>query len=358
MQKFIYQYFSPKGLRLNKRVSNSSRLILIEAEKHGVTWEVMPGTQVVTLTYKGKQVSYYHQVPSTTTALAMYTTQDKKTTGNILHEAGVSTPKGYVITPQDTFEFHEEVFNTLKKPLVVKPSSGDLGDNISINVTNYSEFQEALELALSYDTKEPTAIVEEMFQGNEYRILATQTAVIGILNRVPANVTGDGASSIKQLIANKNAEEIRSEDGLHSHLKIKMDVDLRKNVIKQGLTLDSILELDRQIFLRKVSNISKGGDAIDCTDLAHPSVKALALKAMNTIPGLSFAGIDFMTSDITKEQTDSSYVIIEINDSPGFDIHDAPYEGQNRHAAEEFFYLLFPELRNHKLLPAAWLRGE
>jgi D-alanine-D-alanine ligase-like ATP-grasp enzyme len=347
---YIYQHFSPKGLRLDKRVSNSSRLVLKEAEQHGVSWIINPGTQVVQLSYAGKEASYYHQVPSSTTALAIYTAQDKKTTGHLLDAAGVSVPKGYRVMPSDTFEYHEEVYNALKKPLVVKPSNGDLGDNITIHITTYPEYQEALVLALSYDSKEPSAIVEEMFEGKEYRILATQDKVIGILNRVPANVIGDGSSSIRQLIAQKNAEEIRSEDGLHSHLKIKMDADLRRNIIKQGLTLDSILQPDQEIFLRKVSNISKGGDAIDCTDLAHPSVKAIALKAMRTIPGLAFGGIDFMTKDITKEQTSDSYVIVELNDSPGFDIHDAPYIGENRHAAQEFLYLMFPQLRIKKVL--------
>jgi len=52
-----------------------------------------------------------------------------------------------------------------------------------------------------------------------------------------------------------------------------------------------------------------------------------------------------MTKDISKKQTKDSYVIIEINDTPGFDIHDYPYKGKNRHAAREFLYLIFPELR-------------
>jgi hypothetical protein len=70
---------------------------------------------------------------------------------------------------------------------------------------------------------------------------------------------------------------------------------------------------------------------------------------VRAIPGLSFAGIDFMTTDITQPQTEDSYVIIEVNTSPGFDIHDSPYVGKNRHSALEFLYLMLPELKNSAL---------
>lgn len=107
----------------------------------------------------------------------------------------------------------------------------------------------------------------------------------------------------------------------------------------------SIPQKGKRIYLRRVSNVSQGGAAIDFTDKVHSSVKEIALKAINAVPGLSFAGIDFLSKDITKKQTQDSYIIIEINDSPGFDIHDFPYEGENRHAAREFLFLMFPELK-------------
>src|SRR5690606_19949911 len=101
----------------------------------------------------------------------------------------------------------------------------------------------------------------------------------------------------------------------------------------------------KQVFLRQNSNISTGGDSIDVTDIAHPSVSEIALRAMKAFPGLAFAGIDFMTRDITQPQTQDTYTIIEVNTSPGFCIHDDPYQGENRHVAREFLYILFPKLR-------------
>ena len=344
----MYQFFTPDGFRLNKRVSNSSRLVLVEAEKYGVKWEIIPGTQIVSLNYQGKTTSFFHQVPATTTALAKYACTFKKITSNLLHTAGVQVPQGFRIKKDYSESYLKEVYETLKKPLVVKPSNGYFGDNITVGINKYEDYKKALDLALSYSPQKAIAIVEEMFEGKEYRIIATQEKVLGILHRVPANITGDGKHTVAELIAKKNQEPIRAEDGTKSHLKIKIDKDLKANIAEQNIELETVIEKGKQIFLRKVSNVSKGGEAIDCTDLAHPSVHEIATKAVKAIPGLSFAGLDFITTDISSPQNDNSYVIIEVNDSPGFDIHDYPYEGKNRHVAREFLFLHFPELRDKR----------
>jgi D-alanine-D-alanine ligase-like ATP-grasp enzyme len=343
----IYQYYSPDGLKENKQVTNSSRLILKEAEKYGISWKIIPGTQIITLKYKKQERSYHHQIPSSTSLLAHYCCSHKKTTSNLLKQAGINVPKGYRVRRKHQQEELKAIFESLKKPLAIKPSDGTWGDNISLNISDYQDYLKAVDLALSYSLKKNTgAIVEEMFEGEEYRILVSREKVIGVLKRIPANVIGNSQDNIEKLIKEKNKEEIRGIKGDDkSHNKIIINKRLKNYLEKQNLSLESIPQKNERIYLRKVSNISQGGDAIDFTDQIHPSVEKIAIKAINTIPGLSFAGIDFMTKDITKEQDDNSYVIIEINDSPGFDIHDYPYQGKNRHAAREFLFLIFPELK-------------
>lgn len=344
LSKLIYKYFSPDGLKKSKNLTSSSRLVIKEAEKYGIKWKIIPGTQIVTLTYQGEEKSYYHQVPSSTTSLAKYACSNKKITSNLLQQAGISVPKGFRVKRDYDDKYLAEVFRFLKKPLVVKPSDGTWGENITVNISTYEKLLQAVDLALAYSSKKSTgAVVEEMFSGEEYRILVTRKKVIGALNRVPANVIGNDRDTIKKLIMLKNKEDIRRD--IYSHSKIRLNERLKQYLSDQGLSLEKVLKHGQRVFLRRLSNISQGGDAIDFSDLIHPSVKRIALKAIRTIPGLSFAGVDFMSLDITKEQTKKSYVIIEINDSPGFDIHDYPYKGKNRHATREFLYLLFPELR-------------
>ena len=346
MTKLTYNYNSPNGVITNRNISNSSRLILQEAEKHGVDWRFIPCTQLIELSYRDKKKTYYHQVPSSTSAAAVFTCNNKKITTNLLQSHGMSVPKGYRVNKKNSDESLLSIYESLQKPLVVKPSNGSWGDNISVNIVDYDDYLEAVDLALSFGGKRSNvAIVEEMFKGTEYRILTTREKVIGILNRRPASVLGNGKDSIKKLIKGKNKNPIRGpKNGTTSHFNIRMDERMRNFLQETGKDFTTTPKDGERVFLRKVSNVSQGGDAIDFTDKVHPSVKELALKAINAIPNLAFAGIDFLSGDITKQQTPDSYTIIEINESPGFDIHDFPYEGKNRHAAREFLYLMFPEL--------------
>lgn len=344
--QLIYQFYSPKGLQKHKNISNSSRLVLEEADKLGIKWHVIPGTQIIELTYKGITTSYYHQVPASTTALAKYATNNKSITTNLLKNNGVSVPHGFRIKRDRDEKYISSVFDALQKPLVVKPSNGTWGENITVNVTDFDSCLKAIDYAFEYSgKKKESVIVEEMFQGTEYRILATREKIIGVLYRRPASVLGDGKSSIKKLIKKKNQNPIRDvKGGRASHLKIRMDKRMLKLLQETGKDFSYVPKLDERVYLRRVSNISQGGDAIDVTDKIHPSVAQIALQAIRAIPGLSFAGIDFLTQDITKKQTSDTYTIIEINDSPGFDIHDFPYKGKNRNAAREFIHLMFPDL--------------
>lgn len=350
MSVLRYQYFSPSGLTPHKHVTNSSRLVIEAAERQGIEWRIHPGTQVVTLSYNGQERSYYHQVPSSTTAIAKYICNRKKVTSNILQQAGVRVPKSFRITPDHDEAYLQTVFDTLQKPLVVKPNNGTWGLHITVGIATFDEYRAAIQFATEYKPSEHSyVVVEEMFDGEEYRILLTRDKVIGVLQRIPANVVGDGVQTIQQLIQQKNQEPIRNApDSRRSHKKIRVTEAVQKNLVEQSVTLETIPQSGVLIQLKKVSNVSQGGDAIDVTDQVHPSVKKIALKAIRAVPGLSFTGIDFMTKDISQPQTEETYTIIEMNDSPGFDIHDRPYRGKNRHAAEAFLQLLFPDLEISK----------
>lgn len=348
MSQLIYEFYSPQGIIKNRNISNTSRLILNEAENFNIDWNVIDCTQLIELTYKGKKQVFYHQVPPSMSALAKYSCNNKKITSNLLHSCGISVPKGYRVNKKSSDEYLLSIYNNLQKPLVVKPSNGEWGENITVDVVDFDEYLEAIDLALKYSRKrDQSVIVEEMFEGDEYRILATREKVIGILSKRPASVLGNGVDSIKKLIKEKNNGSIRSgKKGTHSHPKIRMDKRMSKLLEEKNMDFKSIPKKGKRVYLRIMSSISQGGDAMDFTDKVHPSVKEIALKVVNAVPGLTFTGIDFLSKDITKEQTKDSYTIIEINDSPGFDIHDFPYEGKNRHAAREFLFLIFPELRD------------
>jgi len=324
----------------------STRSLLLEAEKYGVEWEEFPGARFIQLSYKEHQECFYTQVAASTTSLASYCTQNKSSTRNILQHSSVKVPNGFFLTTEDSTTVVEAAYTALKKPVVTKPFDANQGNGVTIDITSLADFKDALVVAFnSAVNSHKAALVEEMFIGKEYRVLATQEKVIGIIERVPANVIGDGYNTIKDLITIKNRDPRRGDDFILTPLKkIVVDTEVERILKKQQLTLTSVPKDKEQILLRKNSNLSTGGDSIDRTDEAHPDVKKISLKVMQSFPGLAWAGIDFMTSDILSAQTNDTYCIIEVNDSPGFDMHDFPYLGKSRHAAREFLFLMFPEL--------------
>ncbi len=349
MQAFIYSRFTPNGLIKGQNISSSTKIALQEAEKLGVTWETIPNTKIIKLQLADKIHFFHHQIPTNTKAISLFACS-KTNTKSFLQLNNISTAKGFTIYKNDPQEYWQEIFDCLTKPLVIKPTHGSHGDGVIIGINKFERYQKIISKMLEKIIDEQTGVlVEEMFQNaKEFRILTTKKQVIGITHRMPANVIGDGLATIEELIKEKNNDPRRGDkwsDGT-TLLKIKINKTLLKYLEKQHKSLTYIPQKNEQIFLRKVSNLSQGGDSFDFTDQAHPSVKEIALKAINALPELNFAGIDFMTRDITKEQNPEDYIIAEINDSPGFDMHDYPYEGINRHAARAFINLIFPELVN------------
>jgi glutamate--cysteine ligase len=236
----------------------------------------------------------------------------------------------------------------MQKPLVVKPTNGGHGDDVFTDIMTSEQFLSAVKKGMTNSSDRFAGVlVEEMFKGKEYRILANREKVIGVINRVPANVTGNGQHTIQQLIDIKNEDPRRGNGYEKGLLRIMIDEKVIAHLAQQQLTLESVPASHEKIFLRSNSNLSTGGDSLDLTDSVDNTVKELALKALQAIPGLSFSGIDFMTVDITKPQTADSYIIVEINSSPMISMHAFPYEGKDRKPGQEFLFAMFPELKRY-----------
>jgi len=346
MNKYHYNFSNPSGKMKIKPITLSTKLILQEAEKLGIKWKAIEGTEIIKLSFKSKNEYFHHQVSPLNSNLAIYCCKQKNVTKSLLKKADINVAPGFLINKTDSNEYLKQVFKKLKKPLVIKPQEGSHGDSVTVNINNFSDFEKIIKKTLN-QIKEPSlgVLAEEMFVGTEYRITATKNKIIGVANRVPANVIGNGESTIRQLIEIKNSDPKREDNFYNTGLKkIPINEETIWALTEQNLKLENIPKKDELIFVRLNSNLSTGGDSIDFTDEIHPSVKKIAIKTINAIPGLEFAGLDFMCKDITKQQTKDSYIVVEINNSPGIFMHDLPFKGKNRHASREFLKLIFPEL--------------
>lgn len=328
----------PKIMKENLPLSTMS--IVNQAQKRGISYEILFPRAIVLLSYRGHDEYLFFQSSSKTTYVAGRICRDKSITKYFLERAGIETPRGQLYgqsQKDEALEFARQI----GWPVVLKPYQGERGKQVFSDVRDETSF---LEKWATFDETEKI-IIETKFIGKEYRVWATQNGVFGITNRVPANVIGDGISTIETLIEEKNEDEKRGINLEPKPLKkIKIDEEVLSILAKSDRTLESIPKEGEQVFLRANSNLSTGGDSIESLDVAHQSVKDIAIKAINSIPGLAYAGVDFMTTDITKPQTKGTYAIIELNEVPGIDGHHFPAVGKPRNVAAAIIDLLFPEV--------------
>jgi hypothetical protein len=94
-----------------------------------------------------------------------------------------------------------------------------------------------------------------------------------------------------------------------------MDDMARKAIAGAGYTLDSVPELGAFVPLRRIESTQWGGIDDEVSSDIHPENLRIAIDAAN-IFGLNAAGVDIITSDITKPWFETNAIINEVNFSP------------------------------------------
>ena len=188
-------------------------------------------------------------------------------------------------------------------------------------------------------------IIEKQFEGKEYRVFLTKTGDYAVLHREPAHVIGDGKHSIKELIEIENKKR---KERVNCLCPIAVDEITENYMKKYHILMEYIPKKNEKVYVRHNSNVAKGGLCIDYTDKIHPSVIENCKQILNTFSGLAYVGIDYMSKDITREQTSDMYNIVEVNTVPGIHMHMKPSEGKPRNVAKYMVDMIFPETSKTK----------
>jgi len=326
--------------------STSTVLLVKEALRRGIKVDhinkYQRGMSFIELLYK-KHFEYIVAQGSSRTSYAAYYAQKNKALAKSLFSRNkISIAAGRLFDNKNI----GEAYDFIKKigfPVVVKPFDGSHGDLVFMGLKNKKDCDEAIKKVLE---KSKHVLVEKEFKGVGFRFLTSRDKVFAVANRDPANIVGDAVYNIKELIKIKNSDSKRGKDSGSPLVRIKIDKIIKQNLSKQNIDVNYIPDEGEKIYLRNESSISTGGDSIDVTDLVHPDLKKIAIKAVRAIPGLVYAGVDLMTNkDISMKPTKNSYIIIELNASPGIDIHHFPYKGKPRNVAKGIIDILFPETK-------------
>lgn len=310
----------------------SLNYIIGECEKRGVNYKPL-FRNVLELEYNGQKEIIVDILSAKTSAVAYCLCKEKDAAKHFLRNSGLLTPPGASFE-RNEYDKALEYLTKENFDCVIKPNSGLGGDLVFTDVSSEFEFCEVWK---SIAGKYERILIEKKVAGDEYRFLVTKDKVLSITKRVPAYVEGDGVTTIEKLIEIKN-QHATSE----RRKKIVCDSPMLSFLSKQNLTLDSVAEKGKKIFLRQNSNTSTGGESISYAKHIDSTLSNIAIQAINAIPGLEWAGVDIMTDNINSSE---NYNIIEINASPGINIHQNPNVGEKLNVAADILDIIFPDTK-------------
>ncbi|MGN6133419.1 MAG: cyanophycin synthetase family protein, partial [Aureliella sp.] len=331
-----------RELAYDRCLGPSTRSIVNAATRRGIPYFRLNSGSLVQLGYGAKQRRILTAETDRTSAIAESIAQDKELTRKLLSSAGIPVPKG---RPVGSAAEAWETAQDLGLPVVVKPQYGNHGRGVTTNLLTQAEVTSAYDNARE---EESTVVVEKYLEGDDYRLLVVGDRLVAAARREPAQVVGDGKSTVRQLVAEVNKDPRRS-DG-HSTVMSFITLDSVADAVlaQQGLTADSIPPAGHIVLIRRNANLSTGGTACDVTDRVHPEVAARAVEAARII-GLDIAGVDVIAKDISVSLEAQNGGIVEVNAGPGLRMHLQPSEGSPRPVGEAIVDMLFAQDDNGRV---------
>ena len=324
-----------RELREAERLGPSTGSIVDEAASRGIPWIRLNKYSLCQLGYGRNQKRIQATVTSETSSIGVEIACDKEDTKFLLQQSQVPVPRGEIIKTERGLE---EVLNTLGFPVVIKPINGNHGRGITTNITNHEQALVAFEAAKNVSA---SVIVEKYITGEDYRILVIDYKMVAAAKRTPARITGDGESTIRQLIDIVNSDPKRGFGHENVLTAIKVDAMTLSILEGKGYTEETVLPKGEILNLKDTANLSTGGTASDVTDIIHPDNVFMAERIARVI-GLDVCGIDVMTSDISVPLGQTGGAVLEVNAAPGFRMHLAPTDGLPRNVAGNVIDMLFP----------------
>ncbi|HEX8523163.1 MAG TPA: cyanophycin synthetase [Tepidisphaeraceae bacterium] len=319
------------------KLGPSTGAIVRSAKRRGIPIiRLTPQAGLVQLGYGIYQKRIRASETSQTSAIAVDICQEKPLTNRMLRAVGVPVPDGGTA---DSADEAWEVARDVGLPVVVKPYAGNQGKGVSVNLNSEADVRTAYAVASAFDDK---VLVEKYIQGADYRLLVVNGKMVAAARRDPAQVIGDGKSTIEQLVAEVNKDPRRRPG--HGTVLTKISLNEATDLVlaQQAMTRTSIPEAGKTVRLRTNANLSTGGTATDVTDVVHPrnaQVAELAAQILN----LDVAGIDLLCRDIKRPLTEQNGAIVEVNAAPGLRMHLSPTTGQPRRVGRAIVEMLYPD---------------
>lgn len=267
--------------------------------------------------------------------------EDKYRTSARLRDEGVPVPEAYLFEVKTTHPDEvRQAAHALGFPVVLKPRRGSLGKGVFANISDPGQLMDSYR-HLVEELGETQLVLERHHFGLDFRVYVVGDNYVAACKRIPANVVGDGKSTVDQLITSKNS--VRRNNPFLAGGLIKKDYEVREMVSRAGYTLASIPGPGEHVALRSKANASAGGDVVDVTDELPERIRVAAVAAVQAVPGLPAAGVDVLWNEAASANGSEDFVVIEMNSRAHIGVNMYPTQGKGQDVPKFVIDEYFPE---------------
>lgn len=202
----------------------------------------------------------------------------------------------------------------------VKPVTGSGGAGATGCVASPQQLRRAV---LRAGRRSRSLVIERQIPGDVYRLLFLDGELLDVIRRNPPRVTGDGRSTVADLIAVENRRRLAAADTRGgAPWLLTIDLDCIFTLERQGLSLSSIPRVGARVVVKTAVNSNAPGDNESVLGAVFEALVAQAALAANVI-GVRLAGVDVVTPDPTMALTAAGGAILEVNATPALGYHYA-----------------------------------
>lgn len=286
----------------------NARRMVRAAHQEDMPYLSLPG-RVLQLGYGGGARLFRGSVSDVSPSIGLALARDKRAANHFLKVSGFPVPEQHQIS---SLKQAEAMARKMGYPVVIKAGDLDGGKGVYSNIMD-GKGLEAAYLGASALTS--LVLIEKHISGHDARVTVINGEIDGIFPRRPAQVVGDGRSSIRELIAVLNSDPLRGRQVYHPLAAVEIDKVLLEFIARSGFTPDSVPDAGQTVVLRGNANLSTGGIRTVYEGELHPEIKATCIRAA-ALFGIDICGVDLLCDDLTRPLSEQGGVICEVNGGP------------------------------------------
>lgn len=197
-------------------------------------------------------------------------------------------------------------------PVVVKPSDMEQGNGVTVDVMEAD--LEAAFLSAQKISPSKSVLIERQVPGVCHRLFITQGQLLYAVKRLPMGVYGDGTSSISELVQAAHVEQMKRPPWMRSGVSSLHSLPV-EFLRQQDWSPADVPNAGQFVALRRIESTAWGGVDEDVTLSVHPDNVSAGIRAAQLL-GLEVAGVDLISTDITKAWHTNGAIINEVNYAP------------------------------------------